>query len=53
MLIPFIPESANKILDLIGIDTAERSFNNIHTKDLQSFKKAIGDVKPIFPKIDE
>ena len=53
MLIPFIPESANKILDLIGIDTAERSFNNIDTKGLQSFKKAIGDVKPIFPKIDE
>ena len=53
MLIPFIPESANKILDLMSIDVAERSFNNIDTKGLQSFKKAIGDVKPIFPKIDE
>ena len=53
MLIPFIPESANKILDLMGIDATERSFNYIKTKDLHTFKEAIGDVKPIFPKVDE
>jgi methionyl-tRNA synthetase len=53
MLIPFMPESSNKILDLIGIDMAERTFDYIDSKSLQAYKKEIGDVKPIFPKIDE
>ena len=53
MLMPFMPDSANKILDVLGVELNERSFNYIKNKTTQSIIKKIGNVTPIFPKIDE
>lgn len=53
MLMPFMPDSANKILDVLGVELNERSFNYIKNKTTKSIIKKIGNVTPIFPKIDE
>ena len=49
MLIPVIPTSANKVLDILNIDQSERNFKNIKIilKDIK-----IVNPKPIFPRID-
>ena len=49
MLIPVMPESANKILDILNVNIIERNFDHIaiSTNDYK-----ISDPKPIFPRID-
>jgi len=49
MLIPVIPTSANKVLDILNINQSERNFKNIKIifKDIK-----IVNPKPIFPRID-
>ena len=49
MLIPTMPESANKILDILNIKKTERNFEHI-TISTNDYK--ISDPKPIFPRID-
>ena len=49
MLIPVMPESANKILDILNVNKIERNFDHI-TKSKNEYK--INDPKPIFPRID-
>jgi len=48
MLLPVIPISAHKVLDILNIDKSERNFNNIKIilKDI-----TIINPKPIFPRI--
>ena len=52
-LYPFMPDSSIKILDLLNVDLDKRSFANIDDNFETFFNKKIGDVKPIFPKIEE
>ena len=49
MLIPVIPTSANKVLDILNIDQSERNFKYIKIilKDIK-----IINPEPIFPRID-
>ena len=50
MLMPVIPESANKVLDILNIDNTERYFKNINqiiSKDIK-----INEPIPIFPRIE-
>ena len=49
MLMPVIPDSANKVLDILNIDQSERNFKYIKIifKDIK-----IVNPKPIFPRID-
>ena len=50
MLMPVIPESANKVLDILNIDNTERNFKNINqiiSKDIK-----INEPIPIFPRIE-
>ena len=49
MLLPVIPTSANKVLDILNIDQSERNFEYIKIilKDI-----IIINPKPIFPRID-
>ena len=49
MLIPVMPESANKILDILNVNKIERNFDHI-TISTNDYK--INDPKPIFPRID-
>ena len=49
MLIPVMPESANKILDILNVNKIERNFDHI-TVSTNDYK--ISDPKPIFPRID-
>ena len=49
MLIPVMPESANKILDILNVNKIERNFDHI-TISTNDYK--ISDPKPIFPRID-
>ncbi len=49
MLIPIMPESANKILDILNISKTERNFDHI---SISKNDYNITDPKPIFPRID-
>ena len=49
MLTPVMPESANKILDILNVNKIERNFDHI-TISTNDYK--INDPKPIFPRID-
>lgn len=53
LLQPFIPESANTILDLIAIDKTERMFSCINRSHAIKPGKTILEPKPIFVKIEE
>ena len=50
MLTPIIPNSANKVLDILNIDNLERNFIDIN-KPISSDIK-ITDPTPIFPRIE-
>ena len=50
LLLPFIPNSANKILDLLNIDKSERNFDSFGLS-LKSGHK-INEPKVIFPRIN-
>ena len=49
MLLPFIPKSANKILDLLNIDEKERNFANLQNHLKPGHK--INEPKAIFPRL--
>ena len=49
MLIPVMPDSANKILDILNVNKTKRNFDHI-TISTNDYK--INDPKPIFPRID-
>ena len=49
MLIPVMPDSANKILDILNISKTERNFDHI---SISKNDYNISDPKPIFPRID-
>ena len=51
LLLPFIPNSANKILDLLNVDQNQRNFQSLNNK-LKSCHQ-INEPSPIFPRIGE
>ena len=50
MLIPVIPVSANKVLDILNINNEDRNFKNI--EKLISNDVVITDPTPIFPRFE-
>ena len=50
MLLPVIPDSANKVLDILNIDLNQRNFKSINI-DQNTFN--IINPNPIFPRIDK
>ncbi len=50
MLMPIIPESANKVLDILSIKKDDRNFSILEKSILHDF--IIKNPKPIFPRID-
>ena len=48
---PIIPTSANKVLDILNIDTDKRLFKFIDINEQKDFN--ITNPKPIFPRIDQ
>jgi len=52
MLQPVIPDSSEKILNLLGVDLNKRKFNDINNKDSIIQNNTIGILSPIFPKIE-
>src|SRR5699024_1103521 len=51
-LLPFIPESASKILDLLCIESAKRDFNYLNQNNALNPGTMIKAPVPIFPKIE-
>ncbi len=51
MLLPIIPKSANKALDILNINLNERNFSFMNIKNQNKFQ--ILNPKPIFPRIDK
>ena len=51
MLLPIIPNSANKVLDILNINLNERNFSFMNIKNQNKFQ--ILNPKPIFPRIDK
>ena len=50
---PFMPQSANKILDQLGVDAAERDFSSIAGKGRLVSGRQIGKPSPVFPRYIE
>ena len=53
LLQPFIPESAEKILDQISIPKNERSFDNLGVKGKLTGNVQISNPDPIFPRFND
>lgn len=53
MLLPIVPDSAEKILDQIGAKNAVRSFDSLKLKDGLSVGDKVGTATPLFERIDE
>ena len=51
-LIPFIPESANKILDQLDISSDERSFKNISAEYILKAGSTLPTPEPIFKRLE-
>jgi methionyl-tRNA synthetase len=50
LLLPFMPESANKILDLLNVDKGSRNFSHLNKKLLANH--LICEPKAIFPRLE-
>ncbi|RTK93345.1 MAG: methionine--tRNA ligase [Rickettsiales bacterium] len=53
MLQPFIPDSAEKILDQLGVNPHERSFSNLTKEFALQPSSPLKQPIPIFPRIDK
>jgi Methionyl-tRNA synthetase len=51
MLLPIIPNSANKVLDILNISLKNRNFHNI--EQLIDANLNINNPVPIFPRIEK
>ena len=50
MLVPVIPESANKVLNILNINNKDRNLKKINQVISEDFK--ITNPSPIFPRIE-
>ena len=50
MLLPVMPDSANKVLDILNVDNKDRYLKNINTLISNDIK--IVNPNPIFPRIE-
>tara|TARA_Y100000992_G_scaffold281580_1_gene229436 strand:- start:3 stop:650 length:648 start_codon:yes stop_codon:yes gene_type:complete len=52
MLLPVIPTSSEKILNLLNINDADRTFKSIADENIDISGNRLGEVTPIFPKVE-
>ena len=52
MLLPVIPTSSEKILNLLNINAHERTLKSITDKNIDISGTRLGEVTPIFPKVE-
>ena len=52
MLLPVIPTSSEKILNLLNINDADRTFKSITDENIDISGNRLGEVSPIFPKVE-
>ena len=52
MLLPVIPTSSEKILNLLNINDADRTFKSITDENIDISGNRLGEVTPIFPKVE-
>ena len=52
MLLPVIPTSSEKILNLLNINDADRTFKSIRDENIDISDNRLGEVTPIFPKVE-
>jgi methionyl-tRNA synthetase len=52
MLLPVIPTSSEKILNLLNINDADRTFKSITDENIDISDNRLGEVTPIFPKVE-
>ena len=52
MLLPVIPTSSEKILNLLNINDADRTFKSIADENIYISGNRLGEVTPIFPKVE-
>ena len=52
MLLPVMPSSSEKILNLLNIHDFERTFKSISDGNIDISGYRLGEVKPIFPKVE-
>ena len=52
LLLPIIPNSANKILDILNIKTASRSISQIEKENTLNHEKELGNIEILFRKVE-
>ena len=52
MLLPVMPTSSEKILNLLNINDADRTFKSITDESIDISGNRLGEVTPIFPKVE-
>ena len=52
MLLPVIPTSSEKILNLLNVDDLERNFKDIIDTNIDISGNRLGEVTPVFPKVE-
>ena len=52
LLLPIIPNSANKILDILNIETASRSISQIEKENTLNHEKELGNIEILFRKVE-
>ena len=52
MLLPVMPTSSEKILNLLNINDADRTFKSITDENIDISGNRLGEVTPIFPKVE-
>ena len=52
LLLPIIPNSANKVLDILNIETASRSISQIEKENTLNHEKELGNIEILFRKVE-
>ena len=50
LLLPFVPKSANKILDLLAVENSKRNFAALD--EMLEVGKKINEPKAVFPRLE-
>ncbi len=52
LLLPIIPNSANKVLNILNIETASRSISQIEKENTLNHEKELGNIEILFRKVE-
>ncbi len=52
MLLPFIPDSAAKMLDILAVPESDRKFNFLHPENMLQPGTVLPELSPVFPRVE-